>query len=351
MSINIPLQEDIMMSNKLNVSGDISCRDINNSGGRILAGVQIERTKDGKPGFLYGSCATVRPKKKIYKMREDQYLDQYCDCQLVDVENGRATCPNGTALSTYYPLLNKASCCSPCFDGGKIKASFPSTNCQMITKDVKENDISCPAGQYAKSFEINNLLSKIECCTPDMTGEYLEKHNQLMNSCKLMGMAEEEMMEECDPVEVEKLKSDCNKYGILETECTKNKVLDVQAKCDQYGMRYWDPPTNSYKNPDSYINCHQGNFQKMDDECARKDIKVCNFENLKGYNYESLKELKNKLLNMDNIKKFINGEIKKVEKMVSFSNIILFTMISLLSLIIIIVAVVYLFRGRKKTNV
>ena len=77
MSINIPLQEDIMMTNKLNTSGDISCRDINNSGGRILSGVQIERTSDGKPGFLYGNCASVNPKNKVYKMNQDQYLNEY----------------------------------------------------------------------------------------------------------------------------------------------------------------------------------------------------------------------------------------------------------------------------------
>jgi len=339
---NIPLSFEIIDSNKLNASGDISCVDFKGSGGRIWSGVQVEREDNGKPIFKYAKCARIKPEEEIYHFKKGSSLNNYCDCEIVEATEGKMICPQNKIMSTYYPLLNKASCCSPCYGkNGDLKASFPDGQCRWETKKPEIKDVSCPEGQLMKSFEINNLLSRVECCAPQLNGEYIDKHTTMMENCNNMELSEEE----CDEKIVGDLKDKCNKYGIR--NCTLDEIKKVEDKCDKYGMKYYDTVTNNYKNTDSYLKCHTNNFDKLDQQCARNNINKCNFYELRDNNIDSVSSIKSDLINIDKIEDVFENKMKAIELKINISRILLFLFISIITVVLL---VILLFIYKKHSN-
>lgn len=331
MSNTIHLSSEIIDNNKLNTNDGISCVNLSNSGGRIWAGIDIEREKDGMPIFKSAKCAHLKPEDEIYHFKKDSFLDNYCDCELVDTKEGKLSCPSNKMISTYYPLLNRATCCSPCSSDNKLKTIFPDDQCKWETMKPEVKDVSCSPSQYMKSFEINKLLSKIECCTPQLTGEYLDEHNNNSKECNNMELD----AEECNEKNVKNLMDKCNQYGIK--TCNMNEIKRIEDKCDKYGMKYYDSTTNTYKNTDSYLSCHLENFDKLDQQCAKNNISNCNFYELRDNNIDSVTSMKSNFINIDKIEDIFETKFKAIETKIIISKILLFLFILIITIIVLII--------------
>ena len=303
------ISSNIVNSNKLNISSDISCKNNNGSGGRLWSGAQILRDDKGTPKIEYAQCGSINIEEDIYNLKKGTMLDNTCDCEMIDEKQGEMACPNGKYLSTYYPLLKKASCCSSCTPDGKVKTSFKPDDCSIVFKDKNDKDISCPPNKFLRLLSVNQNNAKLDCCSPKLEGEQVEKHNILGEECKKMGLDRKS----CTDENFANLKNKCKEYGIGIENCKVDEVLRVEQKCNVYGMKYFDSKDNKYKNTDSYLTCHADNFDKLDNYCKENSLNTCNFYNVRQSPITDVKVIKNDINNIDKIQDIYEKKLDNLE--------------------------------------
>lgn len=302
---SIQYTSDIVNSNTLNKETDISCKNQDGSGGRILSGFKYGRDDTGYKIEL-AKCSSVKIDENIFGLQKGTEFSKTCDCEMVEAQNGSVTCPNEKFLNTYYPLLKKGSCCKPCNNEGKIKVSVDEKNCFPVVKSESDNDASCPDKLFMKNINFTNGTAKIECCAAKFEGDIVEKQNVANDECSKMKIPKEL----CSNEFMNTLKNKCKEYGIA--DCNYDAVRNIESKCNSYGMRYFDTLENKYKNTDSSMNCHADNFLKLDNQCTKNNVNSCSVYNLRDSQSNDVQSLKKDISNIDTIQ---NAYDKKFDEM------------------------------------
>jgi len=276
---------------KINVTGDISCKNEESIGGKIISGITIDATDANNIKIKSAQCSDIRLKDNIADLPKGTVLNNICDCELVDGLNGVVNCPDNKFLRTYYPAIKKGLCCSPCTSDSKLKSQYVKQNCNFIPRVGNENIMKCPDNTYMQNISIGGKVPSIECCYPTPAGEIFDKDKQQKNECKQYGL------KSCSSDDIVKLKDACKLYGLA--QCTADNLDKLQQRCNQYEMRYMDYKTNKYVHAESPIVCYNDNFNKIDEKCRKNNIKVCNVPN--AYDYDNkIRELSNNIQTVDN---------------------------------------------------
>ncbi|QKF94226.1 hypothetical protein QKU48_gp0768 [Fadolivirus algeromassiliense] len=328
---SVQFSSDIVNSNVLNKEKDPSCKNQDGSGGRIWSGFKYGRDETGYR-LEHAKCSNLKLEENVYDLQKGTEFQKVCDCEMVEGKNGSIECPNDKFLGTYYPLLNKGSCCKPCNNDGKVKVSIDQKNCFPVVKGKDDTEISCPDKLFMKNMNFVDGTAKIECCAPKFEGETVEKQNIVIDDCTKMKIPKEL----CSNEFMNTLKTKCKEYGI--TECDYETVRNVESKCNSYGMRYFDTLENKYKNTDSPIICHVDNFNKLDGQCVKGNVSSCSVYNLMDNQSKDVVGLKKDITNIDKIQteydqKFNNLENSLVNKL--FGNKVFVVLSSIICLIII----------------
>ena len=299
----IPTSPDIVDSNKLNTSNDITCKGVGDPGGKIWTGFQV--TKNDKGEFIYdlAKCGNVRLNNNINELKKNTSLDNICECELIDAEPGYINCPAGKFINTYYPITKKVSCCKPCTFDNKIKATNDSKTCLNIYKTKNDTNLTCPSDQYLKGFSLTPNTTKLDCCHIKLEGSAVEKQKILDENCKKMGLTNEK----CNKENLNNMTKLCKLYGI--NECNEESLKNIEDKCNLYGMKYYDTKENKFKNTDSYITCHVDNFTKLDNSCKNDGIKECNFYNIKQKQINDINNLKQDISSINKIENEFEKEL------------------------------------------
>ena len=338
------ISSNIVNSNALNVNSDISCKNGNGSGGRAWTGAEITRTGNGTPKIGYAKCGSISIEEDIYNLKKGTLLDNTCDCEMIVEKQGELLCPPGKFLNTYYPLLKKASCCTTCTDDGKAKTSFGYDKCSFTFKTKNDTDLSCPPNKFLNSLSINQNNAKLNCCSPTLKGENIEKHVVNNEECKKVGIDQNL----CNDDNLKDLKHKCKEYGIA--NCTQEEILKVEEKCNVYGMRYFDSANNKYKNTDSYLNCHVDNFDKLDNYCKENSMGTCNFYNMRQTPSSDINSIKNDIENIDKIQSIYEKKISNFENINAgkmFKNKIFVIIMSIICTLIVIALIYFILKQKQ----
>lgn len=303
---SVQFSSDIVNSNILNKETDISCKNQDGSGGRIWSGFKYGRDETGYK-IEHAKCSNMKLEENVYNLQKGTELSNACDCEMIEGKNGSIECPNDKFLNTYYPLLKKGSCCKPCTSDGKVKVTLDQKNCFPVVKGKDDVEASCPDKLFMKNMNFIGGTAKIECCATKFEGENVEKHNVVDDECTKMKIPKEL----CSNEFMNTLKNKCKEYGIA--ECDYETVRNVESKCNSYGMRYFDTLENRYKNTDSSVNCHVDNFNKLDDQCTRNEVKSCSVYNLRDGQTDNVISLKKDITNIDKIQGAYEEKLGTVE--------------------------------------
>ena len=320
---------DVVDNFKINVSGDISCKDEGTGNGGIISSLFLEQ--DNGPNYKIKSakCSILKIDNDIDDYKKDTKLNNVCDCEVVDEKAGFITCPDNKFVRTYYPALKKGLCCSPCSFDSLLKTQFTQTKCQQVIKTSDE--MKCPPGTYVRKISTNKTAPSIECCYP--TPLEISKGNE--EECKKYGFTT------CSNRDIKKLREKCKTFGI--TDCNVINVDAVMNKCKAYGQRYYDDKEKKYINTDSPIECHVDNFEKLDEKCKQHGITECTVQNLNskvidGINSDIQKINTVQEAQLEEISVFENTFIGKSINLLS--NTSLFFLCSFLMLLLIIIIII-----------
>lgn len=308
------------------MSSIISCNNGSNAG--LWSGFTISNNS-----FQTAKCGSI------------QSLNNTCDC--VTVSGPNVVCPNGKYISSYNNTTKQATCCGLCSSDGKTKMAYEPTSCSVTFKNKGVNDISCPPGTLLKEVNVNSNNTKMTCCSPKLQQETSQEtikhssqeashlhqefgHNlhqemnknlhQEMNNNVSQELAyktpiQEENVYKLQPTQAEtaaqaEINKKCKKYGL--DSCTADTINATEAKCNTYGMRYYDSTANKYQNTDSYLKCHNDNFDKLDNFCKQNNLQTCNFYTSRQQPLNNISQIQTDVGTLDKINgiyesKFNNG--------------------------------------------
>lgn len=294
-------------SNKLAQGGNMTCSK------GFMSGLNNNVSKDAVV-LESANCGAITLNEDIYNLKKGTVLSNLCECEDVTGVPGKTlSCPSGKFINTFYPLLNKVTCCKNCSEDNTAKTSYDDKHCSVVFKDSTAVNQSCPTNNFLKSVTITQANTKLECCAPTLTGTVVQKANQLDDSCEALGISKDK----CNADFVNEVKSRCKEYG---TEfCNLTNLQNVEGKCNTYGMRYYDINENKYKNTDSYMSCHNDNFPKLDSYCHDKGMsqEQCNFYNIKD---KPINDLQHDIINIDAIESSFEKKLSDVIEMLPSSN-------------------------------
>jgi hypothetical protein len=274
----------------LNFSTDISCKGVENSGGKIISGFAFEKDNNAKYNIKTSNCANLKLATNVGDIKKGVVLDEVCDCEIVSINNNILTCPKNKFIKTYFPTLNKISCCSPCTNNGTIKTEFNDDKCQDVLINPTTHIAMCPKDMFVSKIDLQN--SKISCCPPVIGGSYGQEIMKINEKCKQMGIDNNICMNDSSNI-VKRLEETCKKYGIKDEDCKYNNIINFEKKCDTYGMKYTSIDGGQVKNPSSYLECHKNNFDDLDRFCTQNSITPCNWENIQIWKDNSNSNIKN----------------------------------------------------------
>lgn len=260
-------------------------------GGKFFNGIVFDNNK-----IKSAKCAGLKLAQDVYNFKKDTLLNNTCHCEIVSNNGPILKCPPNKYLRTYYPLLNKGLCCTPCTSNSEITTTDNSIQCYQIYKDNKNNTVQCPSNGLIKSI-IQTSNPSIECCRPNIGGTYAILQEKLTDECKKLNITN------CHEEEIKKIKEKCQKYGIQ--NCNIQTIQDIENKCNSYGMKYYDMLNNRLQNNDSQIECNIDNFSKLDRLCEEENIKDCKWSNIEKKKLEKVQSIQ------DNLKKIQEREIQQ----------------------------------------
>ena len=285
---------DVINSNKLNTTTDISCQNNDKTGGRVWSGFKFGGDNTGYK-IEFAKCSNLKLEEDAYNMQKGSELGSACDCEMVNEQNGLVNCPNDKFLSTYFPLLKQGSCCMPCSADGKVKAGVDSGNCFPVTNSKDVTDVSCPDKTFIKNMQLIDGGSKLECCATKVSGAGVEKHNATNSNCASMKIPAELCSNEFSNT----ITAKCKEYGMA--NCDYESLREVESKCNTYGLRYLDTLTSKHQNTDSSVICHADNFDKLDSQCTKNGVSACSVYGLRDGQAGDVGSLKKDVVNIDKI--------------------------------------------------
>jgi len=245
----------------------ITCTD-----GKIWSGFKISRNQQGEPSMQTAKCGNIVAQNDIYNLKKGDQLNNLCECEEINEKNGEFTCPSGKFITNYNPSAKKASCCILCNGDNSVKGTYDPKDCNILFKDKNVLDVTCPDNTFLGSININSNNSKLSCCSPNFKNQTQSPQTDNPN---------------------------CKKYGL--EQCNMDLIKSTEAKCQEYGMRYFDSTDNKYKNTDSYMDCHIDNFSKLENLCKEHNINPCNFYSLRQNQLTDIFKIKNDIGKIDAI--------------------------------------------------
>jgi hypothetical protein len=255
-------------NNNLNLSNYISCEEEGMGGSKLIDSVYVIPSENNKFALSKGTCSNI-----LY----DSTSNNLCGCSIIDMNNGKIECPQNTFLRKILPESNKGVCCRPCMDNN-ITITTDSRICRPIIKTTSDN-IKCPDNSYVTKIDMSLKDPTITCCKPKIVEpeSSVEQKSKLATMCGTMGLADED----CDQSNLDKLNNQCSTLGV--SPCTVEELDNIEEKCGNYGMRYFNRKDNQYMNTDSPINCHSNNFEKLDTMCQKYGLDVCSIYGIQDY--------------------------------------------------------------------
>ena len=320
-------------SNPLTKAGDLTC------GNSLMTGINISTSNNSAAAIGSAQCGTITLSDDIYNLKKGTKLNNLCQCEDVTGRPGQdLTCPTGKFISTYYPLLNKVTCCKSCSPDNLSQTTYTDPDCTTIFKNKGDPNQSCPANHFLKSISVTPANTKLVCCPPSLSGSFVEKADQLQSDCDLLGINKDK----CTAEFLNEVKHRCQEYGIPANTCNLSSLQKLEGKCNQYGMRYFDINANKYKNTDSYVTCHNDNFSKLDKDCKTKNIgpKSCNFYNIKD---KPIKDLQQDIMNLDAVDNDFELKMQSITQMLpNTTTTRVFSFLCVISFLIVIGILIYL---------
>lgn len=260
----------------------------------VFSGFNISRDNINSPVLKQAQCSGFDVKENLYNLKKGDKITNTCNCETIAETNGEIMCPSGKYITSYSPSTKSAKCCSLC-DAAKSVHNTDGT-CSVVFKDNSVNNISCAANEFMKGFNINKNNTKISCCSTNLIGQSNDK-------CSKYGLD----ANNCNDNIIDQMANKCKEYGL--NICTIETIKATEQKCNDLGMRFFDPIENKYKNTDSYMMCHSDNFAKMEESCKTNDVSVCNFYNLKD---KQTKDIKNDIIKLDAIQTAYEKELNEM---------------------------------------
>lgn len=256
---------------------DISCKSPETAGGRVFSGIYVAQNQDKKtkskiPNIITSSdCSGISLSKALDQYPVGTTLNTVCDCELMNVDDGKVECPADKFIKSYLPSLNKVTCCSPCNDSGNIKTQFKTEDCSEtfakidMTNPNSITSIKCPTNNYMKGFTITNNTASAKCCYPILGGDVAVNQGIQYHKCQDLGITDN-----CNKDNVKNYESYCKKYGIL--SCNKDNVVKFQNDCEINDMNYTTIDGET-RNPGSNKMCHQDTINSQMNESVMAKIK------------------------------------------------------------------------------
>jgi hypothetical protein len=274
----------------LNLNSDISCRGIENEGGKVMSGLRIQK-KNNKQQIVASSCSGLNtdPNKPLVGLNNTD-LNNVCNCSIVNMVNSNITCPKNKYMRTYYPLLGKASCCTPCNDN--ITVEYDNDNCTDIYGNATDELLKCPEDSYVTGIYLTQNTRKLKCCKPHLSGKLVDKYYEMNKRCDELDISP------CSAELITNRKLECSRGGL--DVCNEQTLNGFRNKCNKYGMRY-EREDGNIINPSSKYICHNDTFAKLDKLCDDRDINDCSIENIDKYYDHKIQKLDTQLQALDNI--------------------------------------------------
>ena len=244
-------------TNKPNISekdNSISC-DVSFNGINVIP----QKSKKNKTlnTITASSCADVIINKALEDFPVGTSLDQNCACEITNLDEGTAECPDNKFIKTYYPEEKKVKCCSACT--GDLKTEYDKKNCSDVIVKINKRDpdaitsVQCPANNFMKSFNVTENTVKINCCYPEIGGNYAAKLKLQQNKCSNLGITD------CTRENLKNYEDFCKRYGLK--ECSKDNIIHFKDKCNDAKLSYINTD-NTTVNPESEKVCHSNIINK-----------------------------------------------------------------------------------------
>lgn len=278
-------------NNNLNFSKDISCKNAENTGGKMFNGIVIKKDKTNViNNAMCSGVNTVFPLKD-YSIGTE--LDSACNCEIRTIVNGEVKCPENKFIKSYYSDLKKVTCCSPCIDSGNIKAINNNENCFPAFAQLDKNqktELTCPENSLMRGFGITENTVRIDCCHPVLGGSYAVQQGIMGHRCADLGIQEKD----CTQKEIDKYESYCKKYNVY--KCNNDGIEEYTNKCNDYGFRY-NVPSGDTENISSNYNCHNNLISELEKDCEKRDIKTCTVQNVNSIPYNIMNAIRRVMVN------------------------------------------------------
>ena len=265
------------MATAVTTNKAISCND-----GKIWSGFLLTKGGQDQSAIQTAKCGNIVAQNDIYNLKKGDQLSNLCECEVISEKNGDISCPAGKFMTDYNSTTKKATCCMLCNNDNTVKGTYDQKDCSIVFKDKNIVDVNCPNNNFLNSININSNNSKLSCCSPmlkeyDRTGTTIQTETKIQTSSDIK----------------------CKEYGL--EPCSAELIKSTEAKCNQYGMRYFDSVDNKYKNTDSHMVCHVDNFAKLDTECKDNSVSSCNVYNVRQNQLSDIKRIKTDIGNIDAI--------------------------------------------------
>lgn len=283
---------------ELNKSTDISCKEDDIIGTKLMSGVSFTSTNN-KIKINSAKCSNLKLGNDIMNLKKGAMLNELCDCESVDQVDNNYSCPNNTYLRSYFPNTGKILCCSPCNSSNNLMVKNNARYCKNIYTRANNINNQCPQNSLITGFKSVGKDIVVNCCKPFESGQLVDQQNALNQECKSMGL------DSCSASNIQELKNNCKKLGLI--DCNKTNIENLQKKCDSYGMKYFDLNQQKYINSDSYLDCYINNFSKMDEICKNNSIDNCNWYNLSNSKLKTLQLSTNNINNLEKIQNQLNN--------------------------------------------
>jgi hypothetical protein len=233
-----------------------------------------------------------------------------CGCKIIKNNDNTLKCPEGKFLRSYYPLLKKGVCCSPCTQNENIIVGVDKKNCYSIQNNSMstehETELKCRDNHYINEIHMGDKSIKGQCCPPKLGGNYADEQHKLEKKCDNYGL------DNCNKKNIEEIDKYCKQYDVK--NCTNENLNNIEAECKKLGMRVYDRKNGNYFNADSFMECSSENVENLTRLCKQEGIEKCNWTKVKEVTKDDINNINKTVEIINDIQEIYGKKINSLEK-------------------------------------